>query len=305
MKSSVPSRHGYVGESRFLGLAYVVPWLVGFLVFTAIPMLATLVLSFTQYSLTKAPSFAGLSNFSRMLSDPQLHTALRVTGLYVILVVPLKLTVSLLVALLLRRNTRTNRLARTAFYLPSILGSSIAVAILWRYLFSTGGLVNQALSALHLETVSWFGEPAPAMTTILLLRIWQFGSAMIVFLVARQDIPQVLYDAAELDGASAWCQFRSITLPLLRPVIFFNFVMQLIEAFQEFNAPYLITGGAPLHRTYLISMYLYDETFTYYEVGYACAVSWLLFALLSVFLWLAFRATLKKRRQDMADRSGV
>ena len=163
---------------------------------------------------------------------------------------------------------------------------------MWRFLFSaSGGLVNQVIGLFGAGPVNWFGTPGPALFTLTILRIWQFGSAMVIFLAALQDIPQDLYDAAAVDGANKFTVFRKITVPLLTPVIFFNFVMQLIQAFQEFNAPYLITGGGPLKATYLLPVYIYDQSFQYYNMGYGSALSWVLFVIIMIFTLLIFKSS--------------
>lgn len=242
----------------YRGFIYIAPWIIGFLVFTLYPFVASFILSFTKYDILNPPKFVGLRNYVKMFTkDQDFKNSMMVTFKYVFMTVPLKLIFALLIAFVLNFDLKGINFFRTAYYIPSILGGNVAVAVLWRFLFSaSGGLVNQVISLFGLDPINWFGTPGPALFTLTILRIWQFGSAMVIFLAALQDIPKDLYDAAAVDGANKFTVFRKITIPLLTPVIFFNFVMQLIEAFQEFNAPYLITGGGPLKATYLLPVYI-------------------------------------------------
>lgn len=277
------------GESRFLGLWYVMPYLVGLLIFTAVPFLASFWLSFTDYRLMRGVEFVGLQNYQDLFTADRTFTkSLNVTLLYVALTVPLKLAFALFIAVILNYRLRAIGFFRTAYYVPSILGGSIAVAVLWRYIFADTGLVNIALTGLGFEAVNWFGNPGTALFTITLLRLWQFGSAMVIFLAALQAVDKSLYEAAAIDGASKWRTFVSITLPLLTPVIFFNLVMQMVQAFQEFNGPYVITSGGPLKSTYLLPLYIYEMAFKKFDMGYASAIAWVLFAIIMVLTVIAF-----------------
>ncbi|HEY8510064.1 MAG TPA: sugar ABC transporter permease [Steroidobacteraceae bacterium] len=277
--------------SRTAGLLYLSPFLIGLALFTAFPFVASLLLSFSDYRLQDsldAARLVGLDNYVAISHDRTFRTALAVTFIYVFVTVPLKLAFALFIAFVLNFKLRAIGFFRTAYYLPSILGGSVAIAVVWRYVFAGDGLVNQALVWFGAEPVNWLGEPGYAMFTIALLRLWQFGSAMVIFLAGLQGIPQDLYEAARLDGASSWQMFRRITLPLLTPVIFFNFIMQVIQAFQEFNGPYVITGGGPLKSTYLLPLMIYEEAFKYFEIGYASALSWMLFIIVAVFSAISF-----------------
>jgi oligogalacturonide transport system permease protein len=280
--------------SRASGLLYLSPYLIGLAVFTLFPFVASLLLSFSDYRLQDSIGTAqliGFENYDAMLHDRTFAKSLIVTLIYVFVTVPLKLAFALLIAFVLNFRLRAIGAFRTAYYLPSILGGSVAIAVVWRYVFAGDGLLNQALAWIGGDPVNWLGEPTYAMFSIVLLRLWQFGSAMVIFLAGLQGIPQELYEAARLDGASPWQVFRRITLPLLTPVIFFNFIMQVIQAFQEFNGPYVITGGGPLKSTYLLPLMIYDEAFKYFEIGYASALSWALFVLVAIFTALAFRSS--------------
>ena len=280
--------------NRTSGWLYLAPYLIGLAVFTLFPFVASLLLSFSDYRLQdslRAAQLIGFENYAAIFHDRTFGKSLVVTLLYVFITAPLKLAFALFIASVLNFRLRAINAFRTAYYLPSILGGSVAIAVVWRYVFAGDGLINQALDVFGAGPVNWLGEPTYAMVSIVLLRLWQFGSAMVIFLAGLQGIPGDLYEAARLDGASQWQVFRRITVPLLTPVIFFNFIMQVIQAFQEFNGPYVITGGGPLKSTYLLPLMIYDEAFKYFEVGYASALSWCLFVLVAVFTALAFRSS--------------
>lgn len=291
--------HNPVGESKYTGLLLVMPFVAGFILFGVYPFVMSFLLSFTDYSLNGSAEFIGFENFRRLLTDSDFHKAVAVTLKYIVMLVPLKLAVSLGTALLLSMNIRGMGFFRTVYYIPSILGSNIAIAIMWSFLFTSGGLVNQVLEKIGIMPISWYGESNPAMFMIVLLRVWEFGSTMIIFLSALNDIPRELYDSAKVDGAGKIRIFFSITMPMLRNVIFLNLVMQSITAFQEFNAPFMITGGNPMKSTYTVSMLIYDEAFRYYEIGYANAVSWCLFMMTALFIFMLFRLTKKLRSDDI------
>lgn len=282
------------GENRFMGLAYVMPYIVGLLIFTAFPFLYSFYLSFTDYSLMSEPKWVGLANYEKLFTrDRTFDKSLKVTLIYVFTTVPLKLAFALFIAVILNYRLKFINFFRTAYYVPSILGGSIAIAVLWRYIFADTGLVNMALAVFGIEPVNWFGDPQNALFTITLLRCWQFGSAMVIFLAALQSIDKSLYEAAWIDGAGQWHVFRYITLPLITPVIFFNLIMQTVQAFQEFNGPYIITEGGPLKSTYLLPLYIYDKAFRNFDMGYASAIAWVLFAIVMVLTLIAFWSSKK------------
>jgi len=283
-----------VYQNRLAGYAYLLPFIFGLLAFTLFPFIASLLLSFSDYQLQDPighARFIGLENYAAMFGDRTFRKSLGVTVVYVFVTVPLKLAFALFIAYVLNFRLRGINFFRTAYYLPSILGGSVAIAVVWRFVFAGDGLANQALESLGAAPINWLGEPGYAMFTIILLRLWQFGSAMVIFLAGLQSIPDDLYEAARLDGARPARIFFSITLPLLTPIIFFNFVMQVVQAFQEFNGPYVITGGGPLKATYLLPLMIYEESFKYFNLGYASALSWFLFVVVGVFALLAFRSS--------------
>ncbi len=277
------------GDNKYLGLAYVAPYALGLLLFTAFPFVASFYLSFTDYDLLTSPEWVGTKNYEKLFTrDRTFDKSLKVTLSYVAMTVPLKLVFALFIAVVLNYRLRGINLFRTAYYVPSILGGSIAIAVLWRYIFAQTGLVNMIITALGGEPVNWFGDPGNALVTITLLRCWQFGSAMVIFLAALQSVDKSLYEAASIDGARPWQIFRYITLPLITPVIFFNLIMQTVQAFQEFNGPYIITQGGPLKSTYLLPLYIYDEAFKNFDMGYASAIAWVLFTIVMTLTLIAF-----------------
>jgi oligogalacturonide transport system permease protein len=276
-------------ENRRLGLLFVLPFLLGVLLFKLFPFVMSFALSFTQYDLMEPPVFVGLDSYKEMLADdPLFRKSLGVTLLFTVLAVPLRVGFALFIAHVLNFKLRGINFFRSAFYLPSILGGSIAVAVLWRFIFARNGLVNIALMKLGFEPVLWLADEHYSIWTIVLLFTWQFGSSMVIFLAALQNVPATLYEAAECDGASKWQQFFRITVPLITPVIFFNVIMQMVHAFQEFNGPYMITEGGPLHSTYVLALYIYDQSFRFFNLGYGAALSWVLFALVAGLSALSF-----------------
>lgn len=274
-----------------VGLAFMTPWLLGLLGITILPMIASLVLSFTDYSMLAAPEWVGLENFQRMLADTRLHNSLVVTFVYVIVGVPLQLAAALLLAVVLNHGMRGLSFYRSVFYLPSLLGGSVAISILWRQMFGASGLVNQLLGALGFENLpGWVSTPDTALWTIILLHVWTFGSPMIIFLAGLRQIPQMYYEAASVDGASKVAQFFRITIPLLTPIIFFNLVLQVINAFQTFTQAFVVSGGTggPSDSTMFYTLYLYLKGFGQFDMGYASAMAWLLLVIVAIFTAINF-----------------
>jgi multiple sugar transport system permease protein len=275
-----------------VGYAFLAPWLVGFLAFSLGPVLASLYLSFTRFDLLTAPRWVGMDNYVHMFgSDMRFWQALKVTFTYMVFEVPLKLTFALLVAIALDKSIRAGSLYRALFYVPSLLGGSVAVAVLWRQLFEANGLVNQGLMwAFGLQGPSWISNPDTSLSTLVLLAVWQFGSPMIIFLAGLRQVPQDLYEAASMDGAGAWRKFRKITLPMIAPVLFFNVILQVIEGFKAFTPAYIVSGGTggPVDSTLFYTLYLYQEAFSYFRMGYASALAWVLLLVIGLFTALGF-----------------
>lgn len=259
-------------------LLFLAPWVVGLVVFTIGPMLASLWLSFSDYNLLQPPEFTGLDNWTAMFADSRLMNSLKVTLVYVVLSVPLQLVLALGVALLLDKGMRGLAVYRSVFYLPSLMGGSVAIAILWRQVFGKEGLVNGFLGLFGIDGPGWIGHPDFALGTLIVLHIWTFGSPMIIFLAGLRQIPEMYYEAARVDGASRVRQFFSITFPLLTPIIFFNLVLQIIFAFQSFTQAYIVSGGTggPSDSTMFFTLYLYKEAFEQRDMGYASAMAWFL-----------------------------
>jgi multiple sugar transport system permease protein len=271
---------------------FLTPWLLGLFVITIGPMLASLYLAFTDYNLIQAPEWIGLENFTRMLSDERLHNSLRVTFTYVFVSVPLQLAIALLLAVVLDRGVRGMAFYRSIFYLPSLLGSSVAIAVLWRQVFGTEGLLNQVLSVVGIDGKGWISDPSTALGTLVVLNIWTFGSPMVIFLAGLRQIPAMYYEAASVDGAGVLRRFFSITLPLLTPIIFFNLVLQIIHAFQSFTQAFVVSGGSggPSDSTMFFTLYLYDRGFGNFDMGYASAMAWFLLVIIAIFTAVNFYA---------------
>ncbi|GIF73010.1 carbohydrate ABC transporter permease [Asanoa siamensis] len=269
---------------------FLLPWFAGLTLVTAGPVVASLVLGFTDYNLIQAPEFNGLENVRRMLSDERLHQALRVTFSYVCVSVPLQLAAALGLAMLLDRGLRGLAFYRSAFYLPSLLGSSVAIAVLWRQVFGAEGLLNQVLGLFGVEGRGWISDPRTALSTLIVLNVWTFGAPMVIFLAGLRQIPVMYYEAAAVDGASRWTQFRRITVPLLSPIIFFNLVLQIIHAFQAFTQAFVVSGGTggPSDSTLFYTLYLYQRGFNNFDMGYASALAWLLLLIIAAFTALNF-----------------
>ncbi|SHN22539.1 carbohydrate ABC transporter membrane protein 1, CUT1 family [Gracilibacillus kekensis] len=273
-----------------IGFAFIAPWLIGFLGFIIGPMIASLYFSFTNYDLLSAPSWIGLDNYINMFTnDDRFWKAIRVTLIFVFGSVPLKLAFALFVAMLFNTKRRGVGVYRTLYYVPSILGGSVAIAVVWKQLFGSDGAVNDILAIFGIPTTSWVTSPDFALSTLILLVIWQFGSPMLIFLAGLKAIPFELYEAASVDGANPFLQFIKITLPMLSPVIFFNLVMQTIQGFMAFTQSFLITNGGPMDNTLFYAVYLYEKAFAHFDMGYASALAWILLIICGLFTAFIFR----------------
>jgi multiple sugar transport system permease protein len=281
--------------------AFLVPWLAGFFVLTLYPMIYSLYLSFTQYNVLQPPRWIGLRNFFIMFAgnaqyprDERFLNSLAVTFRFVFISVPLKLAFALAVAMLMNQKLRLIPFYRTIYYIPTLLGGSVAIAVLWRRLFAGDGVINNILRMFSVSNPpSWISNPDYALYTLILLAVWQFGSPMIIFLAGLKQIPQEYYEAASVDGAGKIRQFFAITLPSLSPIIFFNLVMQMISAFQSFTQAFVVSGGngGPLDSTMFYSLYLYLKGFAFSEMGYAAAMAWLLLVIIAALTALSFKAS--------------
>lgn len=283
----------WLDRDNVAGYVFVLPFIIGVVVFTAVPFFTSLYLSFTEYNVLSDPKWVGLANFKEMFFEDDLFwTSFWVTFKFAFIQVPIKLTVALLVALVLARATRLTSAYRAAFYIPSLMGGSVAIALLWKQLFSPNGVINQILAVFGLPSdTAWLGNPKTALGTLIALGVWQFGSSMLIFLAAIRNIPQSYHEAAIVDGAGPVKRFFSITLPMLTPIIFFNLINQVIGAFQAFNSSYLITGGKPLNTTLYYGVHLYNKAFDQFKMGYGCAMAWFMLLVIAFFTALIFRSS--------------
>ncbi|MBQ0863778.1 carbohydrate ABC transporter permease [Streptomyces smyrnaeus] len=273
---------------------FLSPWVLGAAVLTLLPMAVSLYLSFTDYNLFDPPSWIGLRNYVQMFTeDPRLLRSVGNTLLYVLVAVPLQLALALAAAVALKSMRRGKDFYRSAFYAPSLLGASMSIALVWRALFNDGGTVDNLLSTFGVHTGGWVNRPGWALLTVALLTVWQFGAPMVIFLAGLQQIPGELYEAAAVDGAGRWRQFVSITLPMLSPVLFFNLVLQTIQAFQVFTPAFAVSGGrgGPADSTLFYTLYLYDRGFTASHMGYASAMAWMLLLAIGIVTAVLFRTS--------------
>ena len=270
-------------KDNYTGYVFILPWLIGFLLLTLWPMAQSFYLSFTDYDLFSSPQWIGTQNYISLFTKDKLFTAsLTRTFKYVLMVVPLKLVFSLLVAMLLNRSLKGMGIYRTAIYLPSLIGSSIAVSVLWRNIFGLEGYINSLLSIFGISPQGWLVNPRIAMNTLIILAVWQFGSTMIIFLGGLKQIPMELYESSSIDGAGPVRRFTHITLPMLSPTIFFDLILGIIQAFQQFNSAFIVTKGGPAQSTYLYSLVLYEKAFRDYRMGYASGMAWILLAIIAL-----------------------
>lgn len=282
-----------LNEEGVAGYIFILPFVVGFLGFTLIPLLSSFGLSFTDYDILSAPRFVGLQNYKELFGgDPLFWKSLSITFYYTFLSVPLRLVAALLIAMALVKTSRASNLYRAVYYLPSIMGSSVAVAVTWKRLFDKQGAVNSILQSIGINSQTvWLGQTDTAIWVLIILSVWQFGSSMLIFLSGLKQIPVSLYEAATVDGAGKVRQFFKITLPMLTPVIFFNLIMELINGFMSFTQCYIITEGKPLNSTLFYTVYMYQNSFQYYKLGYGCTMAWIMLIILAVFTAVLFRTS--------------
>ncbi|WP_077624707.1 carbohydrate ABC transporter permease [Sediminibacillus massiliensis] len=282
-------------QKNAVAYLFLTPWLIGLLGLTAIPMGASLYFSFTSYDMFTSPTWVGLGNYTEMFEDDKWISSVKVTLTYVFLSVPLQLMFALGVAAALNRGLKGLRFYRAIYYVPSLFGGSVAVALLWRQLFGGEGLVNRALAQFGIEGTNWISQPDTALYTLIILAVWQFGAPMVIFLAGLKQIPTELYEASMIDGAGKAKQFFKITIPLLTPIVLFNVIMQVISAFQAFTPAYIVSGGTggPLDSTLFYTLYLYQKAFTQFQMGYASAMAWLLLLTIAVITALIFLSARK------------
>ena len=271
------------------GVIFTLPFIMGFLLFMVVPMAISLYYSFCDYNILSPPQFTGLKNYMEVLKDETFFKAIGVTFYYALVSVPLRLIFALLVAMILLKSTKATGLYRAAYYLPSIIGGSVAVSILWKRMFAIDGVVNILLSlfGIHSE-ISWLGNAKTAIWVLIVLAVWQFGSSMLIFLSSLKQIPTTLYEAARVDGAGKFTQFKDITLPLLTPTIFFNLVMQMINGFLAFTQSYIITQGKPMNSTLFYTVYMYQQSFEFYNTGYGAMLAWIMLIIVGLITLILF-----------------
>ena len=278
-------------HNNTVGYIFSFPFLFGFFAFTLIPVLVSMYYSLTNYRLGQQPAFIGLLNYKNLFTDERFLNSVKVTLVYVVTSVPSKLIFALFIAYLLTQNRRGVTFYRSLYYVPSLIGGSIAVALVWKTIFSRRGLANTILSSLGLPKLSWLGDPRLSLGILVLMAAWQFGSSMIIFAAGLKEISPTYYEAAEIDGANKWQRFVSITLPCLSPIILYNLIMQTITAFMAFTQAFVITQGGPNDSTNFYALYVYNHAFKWSNMGYASAMSWVMLVLISAITFLLFKTS--------------
>lgn len=276
-------------DMRWEGYLYIAPWLIGFFLLTLWPMFQSVYFSFTNYSLLEKAEWVGLRNYVKIFTDDSSFVnSITATLKFVIISVPLKLAAALFIAIVLNKKLRGMHFYRTMIYFPSLIGSSVAIAILWNNVFGINGLFNQLLALIGMEGKNWISYPDTALGTLILLAVWQFGSSMVIFLAGLKQIPGEYYEAAAVDGAGKIRTFLQVTLPLLSPIILFNLVLQTIGSFQMFTQAFIITKGGPMESTYVYALFLFDKAFAHFQMGYASALAWILLVFIAIITALIF-----------------
>lgn len=272
------------------GIVFSLPFIIGFFLFIIVPMAMSFGYSLSEYNILSPARYVGFKNYVKIFTDdPLFYKSIAVTFYYALVSVPLRLAFALMVAMVLKQTTKASGFYRAIYYLPSIIGGSVAVSILWKRMFSSDGVLNKLLSVIGIQTdFAWLGSEHTAIWVLIILSVWQFGSSMLIFLASLKQIPVSLYEASLVDGAGKWKQFTRITLPLLTPTIFFNLVMQMINGFLVFTQCYIITQGKPLNSTLFYMVYTYRQSFEYFNAGYAAALAWLMLIIIGMITGILF-----------------
>ena len=292
--SPVPKKKKLINEENIAGYAFLSPWLIGFIFFIFIPIAASFVLAFTKYDILRPPRWVGLANFEKMFfRDFRYWRSVKVTFFYVFTAIPLRLAFALVVAMLLNTQRRMVSTYRALYYAPSVVGTSVAVAVMWREVFGKEGLVNYLLAIVGIPGPAWLGSPDFAIWTLITLAAWQFGSPMLIFLAGLKQIPTELYEASSIDGAGRWLCFKNVTLPMITPVILFNLVMQMISGFLIFAQAFIISNGQgqPMDSLLVYALYLYQQAFVNFKMGYSSAMAWILLLVVAIFTALVFKSS--------------
>lgn len=273
------------------GVVFCMPFIIGFFVFLIVPMGMSLYYSFCDYDILSPPRFVGLKNYINMFTaDATFWQSIKATFYFAFVSVPLRLIFALIVAMILVKPSKLTGIYRAAYYLPSIIGGSVAVSILWKRMFAPDGVVNSLLAMAGFEgKTAWLGDTRTAIWTLILLAVWQFGSSMLIFLSALKQIPKELYEAADVDGANKFTKFFRVTLPLLTPTIFFNLVMQMINGFLAFTQSLIITQGKPMNTTLFYAVYMYQQSFSFNKAGYASAMAWTMLIMIGITTLILFK----------------
>ncbi len=281
----------FIYNNNTVGYIFSSPFILGFLIFTIIPMLSSLYYSCTDYNMIEKETWIGLDNYVRLFQDERFLNSIKATLEYVIISVPLKLAFALFIAFLLTRPSKAVSFYRSLYYLPSLIGGSVAVALVWKELFARKGLINTNLTKLGIDTVNWFGNMSTAKWPIVLMTVWQFGSSMLIFAAGLKEIPSSYYEAADIDGANGFQKFFRITMPCLSPIVLFNLIMQLISSFMVFTQAFVITGGGPNDATMYYALYVYKQGINNRNMGYASAMSWVMLAIMSSITAIVFKTS--------------
>lgn len=281
----------FIYNNNTVGYIFSAPFIIGFLLFTIIPMISSLYYSMTDFNMIEEANFIGMQNYANLLHDERFINSIVVTLIYVFFSVPLKLAFALLIAFLLTRKTRLQSFYRSLYYLPSLIGGSVAVALVWKELFARKGLINLTLARFGIHTINWFGSMSAAKWPLILMTVWQFGSSMLIFAAGLKEIPTSYYEAAKIDGANGWQSFWNITIPCLSPVVLFNLVMQLISGFMVFTQAFVITGGGPNDATMYYALYVYKQGINNRNMGYASAMSWVMLIIMSIITAIVFKTS--------------
>lgn len=289
------SRRRWLNLSRREALfcyLFISPWLVGFIIWTAGPILYSLYLSFTDYTIISAPIWVGLANFRKAFTlDVLVSKSLVNTAYYVGIGVPLRIVFAFLLAALLNTEIRGRLIYRIVYYMPSIV-PAVASAVLWLILLNPRlGLFNVVFRLVGLPSINWLASPVWSKPALILMSLWGVGGSMIIYLAGFQSIPESLYEAADIDGASRWRKFRHVTIPLMTPTLFFNLVMQIIGSFQVFDSAFIMTAGGPLNSTLFIMLHIYNNAFSFFRMGYAAALAWILFVIIMILTLLTLRSS--------------
>lgn len=292
MQKAQKSRlHSFIHNDNTIGYFFTAPFIIGFLCFTLIPMVLSLYYSFCEYKIGTDAIWIGLKNYTDLFRDPVFGNSLLVTLQYVVIGVPLKLVFALLVAMLLTKPTKMQGFYRAVYYIPSLIGGSVAVALVWKQLFGSRGPVVTLIKSLGVKSFNFFGSSTWAFLPLVLCNAWQFGSSMLIFASGLKQIPKDYYEAAEIDGAGTMARFFKITLPCLSPIILFNLIMQMISGFMTFTQAMVITGGGPNYATHYIALDIFNNGFKYFRMGYACAESWIMLLIMAGVTGIIFKSS--------------